>query len=96
MSWIADVEDEPANERARQIVLAWLRSDKSQGAFADAKGLHRQELRRIVNRHCELISRRAITAVSADRRAHRDRQTIVRGVDAIGQTPAASLHLRFA
>jgi hypothetical protein len=97
MSWIADAEDEPANERARQIVLAWLRSGKSQGAFADAKGLHRQELRRIVNGHCELIARRANTAISADRRAHRDCQTLVRGADEIARItrrkPASTLRL---
>ena len=90
MSWIVGVEDEPANERSRQIVLAWLRSGKSQGAFADDKGLHREELRRVVVRHCELIGRRVNTAISADRRAH-DSQTFVRGVEAIAKFTGRSM-----
>jgi hypothetical protein len=84
MSWIDDVEDEPAHERARQIVVAWLRSGQSQGAFADAKGLHRQELRRIVTRHCELIGRRHNTAISAKRHAVRN-DTLVVGFEAIAK-----------
>ena len=91
MSWIDGIEGDPAHERDRQIVTAWLRSGKSQGAFAAAKGPHREELRRIVSRHCELIGRRVSTVTSADRRAYRDSQTLVRGVEAIAEFTGRSM-----
>ncbi|MGA8584414.1 MAG: hypothetical protein WB715_11370 [Roseiarcus sp.] len=62
MQWIIEVEGDPALERARQIVLCWLRSGQPQRAFAASKGLHRTELRRLIDSYCSTVADRLKTA----------------------------------
>jgi hypothetical protein len=125
MQWITEVEDDCALERARQIVLCWLRSGKPQRAFAASKCLHRTELRRLIDSYCGAIASRLNAApawaavrlaandrptaehkgerlvwrpaLSVDQRVYRDRETIVKGADAIAavtrRKPPSALRL---
>ena len=51
--------------------------------------MHREQLRRIILRYCELIARRLNTVVALDLRSHVDRQT---PIAACGQTYKSSNH----
>ena len=105
LDWIVDVEDDCALERARQIVLCWLREGKTQRAFAKAKGLCRVELRRLIERYCSAIADRINAAgrpIIAIRRGHckdggHRESDVVRGVDQIAavtrRKPASALRL---
>jgi hypothetical protein len=96
MEWIVEVEDDRALERARQIVLCWLRSGKPQRAFAQSKGLHRTELRRLVNSYCGAVADRldAAPASPAVRLAANDRPTAKRKGERLIWRPALSVDQR--
>ncbi len=105
LDWIVEVEDDCALERARQIVLCWLREGKTQRAFAKAKGLCRVALRRLIERYCLAIADRINAAgrpIIAIRRGHckdggHRESDVVRGVDQIAavtrRKPASALRL---
>jgi hypothetical protein len=94
--WITEVEDDCALERARPIVLCWLRSGQPQRAFAQSKGIHRTELRRLVDSYCDAIADRlnAAPASPAVRLAANDRPTAERKGERLVWRPALSVDQR--
>jgi hypothetical protein len=60
LDWIVEIEDEPRDERARQIVLCFLRSRLSARKFCASKGILPNSLRHAIDAYCSaLVARRS-------------------------------------
>jgi hypothetical protein len=95
LDWLIEVEEKPANERDRQIVLRWFREGLSERDFAKSKGLARSTFRDILARYCGTIATRLnernAIVLPFDQRIELD-ISVVRGVEAIGEVTQRSLN----
>jgi hypothetical protein len=95
LDWLIEVEEKPANERDRQIVLCWFREGLTERDFAKSKGLARSTFRDILARYCGTIATRLnernAIVLPFDQRIELD-ISVVRGVEAIGEVTQRSLN----
>jgi hypothetical protein len=62
LDWLVTLEEKPSDERARQIVLCWLRSGLSRRDFCKAKGLWPNTLRHWIDVYCSAVAGRLTRA----------------------------------